>query len=202
MTAPLRASAYFPAPRTQHFCSQCGSPVVHRVPDDDNRERALCDNCGAIHYQNPRMVVGTLPVWQDQVLLCRRAIEPRLGYWTLPAGFMELGETTAQGAERETREEAGARIDLGPLFSMIDVPMADQVHLFYLAQMHDPDFDPGPESLEARLFREQDIPWEDIAFRTVSTTLRLFFADRRNGRFGMHTPSLDAPSPATVPAST
>ncbi len=132
MTAPLRASAYFPAPRTQHFCSQCGSPVVHRVPDDDNRERALCDNCGAIHYQNPRMVVGTLPVWQDQVLLCRRAIEPRLGYWTLPAGFMELGETTAQGAERETREEAGAHFGWMAGFAGLDMPASSaltQQHL-------------------------------------------------------------------------
>jgi ADP-ribose pyrophosphatase YjhB (NUDIX family) len=202
MTEPSRDSdalTYFPAPRLQHFCSQCGNRVTYRVPADDTRERALCDQCGAIHYQNPRLVVGTVPVWGDHVLLCRRAIEPRHGYWTLPAGFMELGETTPQGAERETQEEAGARIEMGNLFTMIDVPSAEQVHVFYLARLLDTDFAPGPESLETQLFLEADIPWDDIAFRTVSTTLQLFFEDRRRGSFGMHTPTL-APMRAAIPA--
>ena len=137
--------------------------------------------------------MGTIPVWGEQVLLCRRAIEPRYGYWTLPAGFMEVGETTGEGAVRETVEEAGARIELGPLFSMIDVPHVEQVHIFYRARLLDPDFAPGEESLEARLFTEAEIPWEDIAFRTVSTTLRLFFADRSRGDFGTHTRHLAPP---------
>lgn len=168
------------------FCSHCGAPTVHRVPEGDSRERACCDACGAIHYVNPRPVVGTIPEWDGRILLCRRAIEPRHGFWTLPAGFMEVGETTAEGAIRETLEEAGARVDLGPLFSMLDVPHVEQVHIFFRARLRDPDFAPGPESLEVALFSEADIPWNDLAFRTVSTTLRLYFADRAQARFGTH----------------
>lgn len=169
------------------FCPACGQPVTLRVPAGDNRLRACCDHCGQIHYVNPRPVVGTIPVWEDRVLLCRRAIEPRLGKWTLPAGFMEVGETTADGALRETLEEAGARAELGPLFSMIDVPHVEQVHIFYRARLIDLDFAPGEESLEVQLFAENEVPWEELAFRTVSTTLQLFFADRANGSFGTHT---------------
>lgn len=143
MTAPTH---YFPAPRRANFCSQCGSPIRHRVPEGDNRERDVCDHCGAIHYQNPRMVVGTVPVWQGRILLCRRAIEPRYDTWTLPAGFMELGESTAQGAGRETLEESGARIRLGQLYTIIDVPQIEQVHLFYLAEVLGPELDPGPRA--------------------------------------------------------
>lgn len=132
------------------------------------------------------MVVGTIPVWQDQVLLCKRAIEPRYGYWTLPAGFMELSETTAEGARRETREEAGLEIETGELFSVIDVPQADQTHIFFLAQVADPSLAPGHETLEAHWVAEADIPWSEIAFRTVAITLERFFADRRKGHFGVH----------------
>jgi len=156
------------------------------VPEGDNRERDLCDHCGAIHYQNPRMVVGTLPVWENRILLCRRAIEPRYNKWTLPAGFMELNESTAQGATRETLEESGARIELGPLFTVIDVPQIDQVHIFYLAQATGPELDPGPESLEARYFDEADIPWDEISFRTVKATLTQYLADRKKASFGCH----------------
>ncbi|MFO0234011.1 MAG: NUDIX hydrolase [Burkholderiales bacterium] len=169
------------------FCSACGHDVVHEVPAGDNRPRYCCRQCGTIHYQNPKMVVGTVTVWEDKVLLCKRAIEPRYGYWTLPAGFMENGETTAEGAARETLEEAGARIELGPLFSLIDVPHVEQAHLFYRATLLHLDFEPGTESLEARLFTEAEIPWDDIAFRTVGQTLRWFFEDRRAGAFGLHT---------------
>jgi ADP-ribose pyrophosphatase YjhB (NUDIX family) len=169
------------------FCSTCGQPVVRRVPAGDSRERDCCDHCGAIHYVNPRPVVGTIPVWGTQVLLCKRAIEPRSGYWTLPAGFMEVGETSGQGAQRETLEEAGARIRLGPLFSVIDVPHVEQVHMFYRAELLDTDFAAGEESLEVRLFDEAQVPWSDLAFRTVITTLQLFFADRARGSFGTHT---------------
>jgi ADP-ribose pyrophosphatase YjhB (NUDIX family) len=168
------------------FCRNCGHEVRYTIPDDDNRERAVCPSCGFIHYENPLNVVGTVPVWGEQVLLCRRAIEPRRGYWTLPAGFLELGETTAAGAVRETDEEAGARIDLGPLFTLLNVVRVGQVHLFYLATLRDTEFAPGPESLDARLFHEHEVPWEEIAFRTVKETLHRFFEDRRKGEFGVH----------------
>lgn len=160
------------------------------MPAGDSRERDCCDACGAIHYLNPRPVVGTIPVWGEQVLLCRRAIEPRYGAWTLPAGFMEVGETAGQGALRETEEEASAKVELGPLFSMIDVPGVEQVHIFYRARLLDTNFGPGTESLDVRLFHEREIPWDEIAFRTVSTTLQLFFEDRARGSFGTHTREL------------
>jgi ADP-ribose pyrophosphatase YjhB (NUDIX family) len=132
------------------------------------------------------MVLGTIPEWGDRILLCRRAIEPRYGYWTLPAGFMENDETTAEGAERETREESGAKVEMGPLFSMIDVPHVQQVHIYFRARMLGPELDPGPESLEARLFMEEEIPWKEIAFRTVEQTLRWYFDNRRSGSFDTH----------------
>ncbi|NGM87253.1 NUDIX hydrolase [Parapusillimonas sp. SGNA-6] len=177
---------YFPAPRVQKYCSQCGTPITQRIPPDDNRLRSVCDNCGAVHYQNPRNVVGVLPVWRDKILLCRRAIEPRYDKWTLPAGFMELGETTAQGAMRETQEEAGAQIELGPLYTVIDVPHAEQVHFFYLAKVLSEELFPGPESLEAAFFDVEDIPWPELAFRTVATTLEHYLADRNTGVFPIH----------------
>lgn len=136
------------------------------------------------------MVLGTIPIWEDRVLLCKRAIEPRYGYWTLPAGFMENGESTGEGAARETLEEAGAQIELGAPFSIIDVPQIEQIHMFFHATMLVPELDPGPESLEARLFTEAEIPWDDLAFRTVSQTLRWFFEDRRAGRFRLHTDTI------------
>jgi ADP-ribose pyrophosphatase YjhB (NUDIX family) len=196
MTTPS-APTYFPAPQRVRFCTQCGSLVARRVPDGDNRERDICDHCGAVHYHNPRMVVGTVPVLQGRVLLCRRAIEPRHGTWTLPAGFMELEESTLQGAERETLEESGARVAMGQLYTMIDVPQIGQVHLFYLAEPLGPELDPGPESLEARYFDEADIPWDNISFRTVATTLKRYFEDRQRGAgFPMHRYTLDSRHPA------
>ena len=174
-------------PRRIKHCRACGTAVEYRIPSDDNRERAVCNDCGTVHYENPLNVVGTVPVWGDMVLLCRRAIEPRRGLWTLPAGFMELGETTAQGAIRETVEEAGARVELEGLYSLINVVRVGQVHLFYRARMLDTDFVPGPESLEAKLFVEADVPWDQVAFRTTRMTLEFFFADRREGRFEFHT---------------
>ena len=180
------------------FCSACGHTTTSRVPPGDNRLRDCCDHCGAVHYINPRPVVGTIPMWRDQVLLCKRAIEPRLGKWTLPAGFMETGETTADGALRETLEEAGARVKLGPLFSMIDVPHVQQVHIFFRAELLDTHFTAGTESLEVRLFTDSEIPWEEIAFRTVSTTLELYFADRVRGEFGVHTRAITAAPAARV----
>ncbi len=174
-------------PRTVKYCRQCGTAVEMRVPDDgDTRVRAVCPACGTIHYLNPLVVVGTVPYLGDQVLLCKRAIEPRLDKWTLPAGFMEMGETMAAGAERETAEEAGAEVGMGPLFSTLSVPRVGQVHVFYLATLRHDRFNPGSESLEARLFRESEIPWDEIAFTTVRETLHRFFDDRRQGAFGLH----------------
>ncbi|WP_153100466.1 NUDIX hydrolase [Paraburkholderia hayleyella] len=169
------------------FCPDCGHTVSLSIPPGDNRERFVCSRCHAVHYQNPRNVVGTIPTWDDKVLLCRRAIEPRYGYWTLPAGFMELGETTAEAARRETLEEAGARVEIQTLFSLLNVPHVHQVHLFYLARLLDTDIAAGEESLEIRFFSETEIPWHDIAFPTVSQTLRCFFADRAAGVYGLHT---------------
>jgi ADP-ribose pyrophosphatase YjhB (NUDIX family) len=172
--------------------------VVRRIPPGDNRERDCCDACGAIHYVNPRLIVGSIPVEGPRILLCRRAIEPRYGHWTLPAGFMEVGETAAEGARRETLEEASARVDLGPLFSIIDVVAVDQVHLFYRATLLDGEFGPGEESLDVQLFAPSEIPWDDLAFRTVSTTLQLYLEDAARGHFGMHARELRPLTPSTA----
>jgi ADP-ribose pyrophosphatase YjhB (NUDIX family) len=169
-------------------CRNCGAAVVYRVPDDgDTHERAVCPACDTIHYENPLNVVGTVPHLGDRILLCKRNIEPRWGKWTLPAGFMELGETTAEGAARETREEAGAQFELEGLFTVLSVPRVGQVHMFYRARLLSDVFDPGFETIEARLFTQAEIPWEEIAFRTVKETLERFFADRGRGHFGVHT---------------
>jgi ADP-ribose pyrophosphatase YjhB (NUDIX family) len=169
-----------------NFCSECGSIVMLRVPDGDHLPRHVCTDCGTIHYQNPKMVVGCIPEWEDKVLLCRRAIEPKHGYWTLPAGFMENGETTLEGAARETWEEAGARIEISGLYTLYNLPHINQVYLMFRARLLDLDFKPGIESLETRLFSEAEIPWDEIAFRTVHATLEQYFDDRRNGSFSFH----------------
>lgn len=163
------------------FCSNCSAPVRFATPADDDRPRYLCDNCGVIHYQNPRIVAGSLPVLGSRVLLCRRAIAPCQGYWTLPAGYMENGETTCEAAIRETREEACAEIEVGGLYTLIDLPHINQVYMIYLARLEAeraPGFAAGPESLEVRLFEEEEIPWQSLAFSTITRTLEHFFADR------------------------
>ena len=158
------------------------------MPDDgDTKQRAVCPACGTVHYENPLNVVGTVPYWGEQVLLCKRNIEPRWGKWTLPAGFMELNETVAEGAARETLEESGAVFELEGLFTLVNVAQVGQVHLFYRARLLSEQFDPGHETLEARLFTEAEIPWEEIAFRTVKETLTRYFDDRRSGKFSIHT---------------
>jgi ADP-ribose pyrophosphatase YjhB (NUDIX family) len=172
------------------FCANCGAAVVQRVPPGDTLPRWVCDNCGEIHYQNPKLVVGTIPEHEGRVLLCRRAIEPRYGYWTLPAGFMENDETAAQAALRETLEEAGATVELGEPFTLISVPRVNQVHLFYRARLRDLEFKPGEETLEVALVEEAAIPWQEIAFRTVGLTLKRWFADRERGTFGFHAEDL------------
>jgi ADP-ribose pyrophosphatase YjhB (NUDIX family) len=169
------------------YCKSCGSAVTYRLPDDgDTRERAVCNTCHTIHYENPLNVVGTVPVWGNKVLLCKRNIEPRFGKWTLPAGFMELNETVAEGAARETVEEAGAQFEMQALFTLMNVTRVGQVHFFYRAQLISDQFDPGHETQEARLFAEDEIPWDEIAFRTVKETLQHYFEDAKTGRFGFH----------------
>ncbi len=165
------------------FCSQCGTAVATLVPEGDSRPRQVCPACGHVHYVNPKLVVGSLPVWQDKVLMCRRAIEPRVGYWTLPAGFMETDETLAQAATRETLEEACAEIELQGLQTIVNIPHINQVHVIYLARLIDGRFSPGIESLETRLFAEDEIPWDEIAFRSISLSLKHYFSDRRKGAF-------------------
>ena len=168
-------------------CKNCGTAVVYRLPDDgDTRQRAVCPSCRTIHYENPLNVVGTVPHLGDRVLLCKRNIEPRWGKWTLPAGFMELDETTAEGAARETDEEAGAQIEMQGLFSILNVARVGQVHLFYRAQLLSEQFNPGHETIEARLFTEAEIPWDEIAFKTVRETLERYFDDRRKGHYAVH----------------
>ncbi len=168
-------------------CKNCGVAVVYRLPDDgDTKQRAVCPACGTVHYENPLNVVGTVPHWGDQVLLCKRNIEPRFGKWTLPAGFMELHETLAQGAARETSEEAGAQFEMESLFSIINVAPVGQVHFFYKARLVSDRFEPGFETIEAKLFTEAEIPWDEIAFKTVKETLRRYFADRLAGSYGLH----------------
>jgi len=185
-----------PAPPVVRFCSVCGSDrIEHRIPDGDNMPRNICAACGTIHYQNPKVVVGCLPEWDDQVLLCKRAIEPRLGWWTLPAGFLENGETVVAGAVRETLEEASARVDIGNLYTMISLPQISQVYMVFRAQLLDLDFGPGPESLEVRLFREDEIPWEEMAFRTIGRTLRNYFLDRKLGAFPTRVSVLERRAP-------
>jgi ADP-ribose pyrophosphatase YjhB (NUDIX family) len=168
------------------FCSQCGALVNRRTPTGDTHERFVCDACQTIHYQNPKMIVGCIPEWEDRILLCRRAIEPRHGFWTLPAGFMELHETTAQAAAREALEEANAAIEIGDLYTLYSLPHIDQVYLIYRSRLCNLDFAPGQESLEVQLFRETEIPWTQIAFPVVTFTLQHYFADRREGRYSLH----------------
>jgi ADP-ribose pyrophosphatase YjhB (NUDIX family) len=171
----------------QH-CRNCGVAVVYRLPDDgDTRHRAICPSCNTVHYENPLNVVGTVPYWGEKVLLCKRNIEPRFGKWTLPAGFLELGETTAEGAARETVEEAGAQIEMEGLFTLINVARVGQLHLFYRARLLSDQFEPGIETIEAKLFTEAEIPWDEIAFLTVKKTLEHFFIDRRTSQFPIHT---------------
>ena len=168
------------------FCPECGHAVVAKIPPGDHLPRFVCEHCGSIHYQNPRLVVGCVAEWQDKVLLCRRAIEPRAGLWTLPAGFLENGETVEQGIQRESREEALAEVEgLEPL-ALVNVPHAHQVHLMFRGQLAHGRHGIGAESLETGLFHESEIPWPEIAFASVRYTLECFFEDRRRGRFDFH----------------
>lgn len=166
------------------YCSSCGGPVSRRTPEKDTHKRWVCDACGIVHYQNPLIVVGCVAERNGKVLLCKRAIEPRLGYWTVPAGFMELGETMAGGAARETLEEACATVELGHLFASVDVIDAGQVHLFFSGKLMS-DYGVGEESLEVGLFSEDEIPWDELAFQSGIFALRKYFEDRGDNN-GVH----------------
>lgn len=165
------------------FCSLCGAPVRIGIPQGDNRERHICDACGTIHYHNPKIVAGCIVAWEDQILLCRRAIEPRYGLWTVPAGFMENGETTYQGAARETLEEANARVAVQELYMTVNLPHINQVYMLFRAELSDLEFSPGEESLDVQLFSQDEVPWQEMAFPTVGLALEQYFADREQGHF-------------------
>ncbi len=169
------------------YCSNCGQPVSLKVPQGDNRERFVCDHCAKIHYSNPRVIAGCLPVWEGRVLLCRRAIAPRAGFWTLPAGFLENGETIVTGAVRETLEEANARVANLDLYTVFSLPHISQIYLFYRAELSDAQFSPGFESLEVNLFEEHEVPWADLAFPVIRETLEHYFRDRMAGSYPVHT---------------
>jgi len=174
-----------------NYCSHCGAGIEVLIPEGDNRPRHVCPACGTIHYQNPKVVVGCIPVWDERILLCRRAIEPRYGLWTLPAGFMENGETSQQGAARETLEEACARVEVEGLYTLFNLPHIDQIYLLFRSRLLDLDFSPGTESLEVRLFEECDIPWDEIAFPVIRESLRLFLADRAAGAFPLRSGTIE-----------
>ncbi|MDE2388411.1 MAG: NUDIX hydrolase [Betaproteobacteria bacterium] len=176
------------------YCSHCSATVELSIPEGDSLLRYVCISCKTIHYQNPKMVVGCIPEWEDKILLCRRAIEPRLGWWTLPAGFMENNETLAQAAARETLEEANARVEIGDLYAVYSLPHISQVYILFRARLLDLDFKPGIESLEVKLVSEHEIPWEEMAFRVIHDPLKQYFKERSQGKLGFHTGVIDKPS--------
>lgn len=183
------------------FCNRCGAPTAFKVPPGDSLPRHMCTGCGHIHYENPRLVVGCVASWEGRILLCRRAIEPQKGLWTLPAGFMENGETTAEAACRETHEEAGARITIDAPFAMVSIAHINQVHLFYRGRLASPEHAAGEESLEVALLDPPDIPWRDIAFRSVTHCLERYLDDLARGSFGFHETTLPPLNAAAVQSS-
>lgn len=174
------------------FCSECGQTVVSMIPEGDHLPRFVCPSCNTIHYQNPRIIAGCIPEWEDKILLCRRAIEPRKGYWTFPAGFMENGESLQQAAAREAMEEALARVHIKSLIAAVSVIRAHQVHMSFRADLLDTNFGVGPESLESRLYGEDEIPWSEIAFMSVNYALRKYFEDRHLGVERLHLHEIDS----------
>ena len=181
-----------------NFCGNCGEAVAFKKPPGDDRLRYYCESCGVVHYQNPRMVVGSIPEAGDRIILCRRAIEPCYGKWTLPAGFLENGETVAAGAERETFEEAHARVEILSPYALYNICHVNQIYLMFRARLKDNNFRAGRESLEVKLFSEEDIPWEDIAFRVINATLLKYFDDRRTGRFPFYMGNISKPKQMTI----
>jgi len=181
------------------FCSQCGHPVSLQIPKGDNRHRYVCTHkaCATIHYQNPNIITGCLPTYGDKVLLCKRAIEPQYGLWTLPAGFMENGETTEEGAIRESWEEANAKLTIESLYTIYNLAHINQVYFIYKAELNDLSFRAGEESLDVALFSEENIPWEQLAFTVVKKTLRYYFNDKRKDNFPLHHEDIPPQRPNT-----
>jgi len=169
------------------FCSECGARVILKIPEDDNRHRHVCPECETIHYRNPKIVAGCIPEWGDRVLLCRRAIEPRYGLWTLPAGYMETGESSVDAAVRETLEEANARVEVLDLYMIINLPHVDQVYMMFRSRLLDENYSSGAESLEVALYAEKDIPWDRLAFPTIRETLKHYFRDRKQEQYRIRT---------------
>jgi ADP-ribose pyrophosphatase YjhB (NUDIX family) len=184
-----------------NYCSSCGARAETKIPEGDTFPRSVCTECHTIHYQNPRIITGTLPVWQDQVLLCKRAIAPRQGYWTLPAGFLENSETVAAGAARETMEEANAQVSNLSLYTVFSLPHISQVYTFFRADLIGPTYSSGPESLEVELFSEQDIPWDELAFPVITQTLQHYFNDRKTDVFPTHYADLEFKRPVNPTTS-
>ena len=176
-----------------NYCTNCGQPLILSVPEGDDRKRDMCKACGTVHYSNPKIVVGAIPVYQDRILICRRAIEPRYGLWTLPAGFMEDDETVEQGVRREAMEEAGIELTSLAPFTLFSLPFVSQVYLMFRAVMPTPRFAAGKESLEVKLISESEIPWDELAFPVIEETLRFFVGDRAKGRFEFHSGAIIKP---------
>ncbi|MBX3234983.1 MAG: NUDIX hydrolase [Nitrospiraceae bacterium] len=168
------------------FCSQCGAALSQKVPPGDNLPRFVCDTCQTIHYQNPKVVAGCIAEWEGRILLCRRAIEPRTGLWTIPAGFMEIGESTEQAAIRETMEEANAEVEAVALYAVFSLPRISQVHVLFRGAMRTEAFKPGIESLDVRLFSPSDIPWDELAFPVVHEALARYVRELEQGTFSVH----------------
>ncbi len=166
-----------------NFCSNCAQKIIKKIPDGDNRQRFMCESCGQIYYQNPKIITGCLPLYRDSVLLCKRAIAPRTGYWTLPAGFLEDGEVASAGAIRETLEEANAQVKLSHLYTLFNLPHISQIYMFYIGELIDLDFSPGEESMETKLFLESEIPWDKLAFPVITLTLKKYFQNRERNSY-------------------
>ncbi len=198
----LRTNIHTPMLPPINFCSQCGKGVEQKIPQGETLSRAVCPACQTIHYQNPKIVAGCLPEGEGKILLCRRAIEPRLGFWTFPAGFMELGESTEEAAARETLEEANARVTIQTLYSVFSLPHVDQVYIVYRAILQDLNFGPGEESLEVRLMPIEAIPWDQLAFPVIRETLQRYVEDTARAQFQVHfgaIPREQPPSPSITP---
>jgi len=179
-----------------NFCTRCGSGLEFRVPEGDDRQRHVCPACGHIHYINPRLVVGCIVEWKNKVLLCQRAIEPMYGMWTAPAGFLEAGETAADGAKRETHEEAKAAVEIIAPYTLFNLTFINQIYLMFRARLIDGRFDVGTESLAVRLFAEDEVPWDEIAFTAIRRTLGHYFEDRKTGDFRFRMGDLSPERPA------
>ena len=176
------------------YCNNCGNEVELRIPDDDNLPRYCCNKCSAIHYQNPKVVVGTVPVRERKILLCKRAIDPRYGLWTLPAGFLENGETIEQGAFRETKEETKTEVKMGKLYAIFNIPQISQIYMLFLAEVLKEDFGKTSESLEVSLFEEENIPWEELAFPFVPLVIKHYLNDKKSNRFDLRIETIERPA--------